>query len=234
MPAALKNIFSDFLTLLFPEFCQACERTLASGEDLICTHCRLKLPYTNVHLQPPELNPLSVRFYGKLPVKHVLAYLYFNRAGRTQRLLHALKYRGVQEVGEILGTWYGHALQEAGYADAFEIILPVPLHPRKRRQRGYNQADSFAKGLATALGLTWNNQLLKRTHYTSSQTHKSRPERWENVANVFQVADPAVIQNKKILLVDDVITTGATLEACGLTLLKAGCAEVSVATIAAA
>ncbi|GEO04317.1 amidophosphoribosyltransferase [Adhaeribacter aerolatus] len=234
MPAALKNIFSDFLMLLFPEFCQACERTLATGEELVCTHCRLKLPYTNVHLQPPELNPLSVRFFGKVPMQHVLAYLYFNRAGRTQRLLHALKYRGVQEVGELLGSWYGHTLRESGYAQAFELIVPVPLHARKRRQRGYNQSDSFAMGLAAALDLPWSNQVLKRTQYTSSQTHKSRPERWENVAEVFQVISPGLIQNKKILLVDDVITTGATLEACGLTLLKAGCAEVNVCTIAAA
>ena len=234
MQTGLKNIFSDFLTLLFPEFCQACERTLSAGEDLICTHCRLKLPYTNLHLQQADLNPLSMRFYGKLPMKHVLAYLYFNRAGRTQRLLHALKYRGVQEVGELLGTWYGHNLREAGYAHAFEIILPVPLHARKRRQRGYNQSDSFARGLGNALNCPWSNQVLKRTQYTASQTHKSRPERWENVAEVFQVINPTIIQGKKILLVDDVITTGATLEACGLTLLKAGCLEVSVCTIAAA
>ncbi|MDB5262078.1 MAG: competence protein [Adhaeribacter sp.] len=234
MPARLKNIFSDFLTLLFPVFCQACERTLAAGEDLVCTHCRLKLPYTNVHLPPPELNPLSIKFYGKLPIKHVLAYLYFNRAGRTQRLLHALKYRGVQEVGELLGTWYGHALGEAGYTDAFDIVVPVPLHPRKRRQRGYNQSDSFAKGLADALGRPWSNQVLKRTQYTASQTHKNRTERWENVAQVFQVMNPHIIQGKKVLLVDDVITTGATLEACALTLLNAGCAEVSVGAIAAA
>lgn len=234
MPVRLKNIFSDFLTLLFPEFCQACTKTLAVGEALVCTHCRLKLPYTNVHLQPPELNPLALRFYGKLPVSHVLAYLYFNRAGRTQRLLHALKYRGVQAVGEQLGTWYGHTLREAGYNGAFDLIVPVPLHPRKRQQRGYNQADSFARGLAQALNLPWSNQILKRTRFTSSQTHKSRPERWENVADVFQVINPAKIQNKKILLVDDVITTGATLEACGLTLLRAGCDQISVCTIAAA
>lgn len=234
MPTGLKNIISDFLTLIFPEFCQACERTLVAGEDLVCTHCRLKLPYTNVHLQPPELNPLAIRFYGKLPIKHVLAYLYFNRAGRTQRLLHALKYRGVQEVGELLGNWYGHTLRETGYACSFELIIPVPLHPRKRRQRGFNQSDSFAKGLASALDLPWNNQILQRTRFTSSQTHKSRPERWENVADVFRVIDGIMVQNKKLLLVDDVITTGATLEACGLTLLQAGCAEVNVCTIAAA
>ncbi len=167
-------------------------------------------------------------------MQHVLAYLYFNRAGRTQQLLHALKYRGVQEVGELLGKWYGHSLREAGYNHAFELIVPVPLHIRKKRQRGYNQSDSFARGLAAALDLPWSNQVLKRTQYTSSQTHKSRPERWENVAEVFRVTNQDIIKEKKVLLVDDVITTGATLEACGLTLLKAGCEEVSVCTIAAA
>jgi ComF family protein len=234
MPVNVKNIFSDFLTLLFPEYCYACERSLARGETIICTNCRLKLPYTNVHLQDPADNKLSARFFGKVPVQHTLAYLYFNRAGRVQRLLHALKYRGVQEVGETLGNWYGHNLREAGYAGNFDLIITVPLHPRKKRQRGYNQTDSFARGLANALELPWSGLALKRTQYTSSQTRKSRPERWANVEHVFQVPKPEIIKDQRLLLVDDVITTGATLEACALTLLNAGCRNVSVCTIAAA
>jgi len=234
MPAGLKNIFSDFLTLLFPEYCYACERTLARGETIICTHCRLRLPYTNVHLAEPQHNVLAVRFFGKVPIQHTLAYLYFNRAGRVQRLLHALKYKGVQEVGITLGNWYGHNLREAGFAEAFDVIVTVPLHPRKQRQRGYNQTDSFAQGLAAALALPWSGQALKRTQYTASQTRKSRPERWANVEQVFQVNKPELIAEKRILLVDDVITTGATLEACALMLLNAGCRQVSVCTIAAA
>lgn len=234
MPVSLKNLFSDFLTLLFPEYCYACERSLARGEAIICTYCRLKLPYTNVHLQEPLQNKLAARFFGKVPVQHTLAYLYFNRAGRVQRLLHALKYKGVQEVGETLGNWYGHNLHEAGFKDCFDLIITVPLHPRKQRQRGYNQTDSFAQGLATALALPWSGQALKRTQYTSSQTRKSRPERWANVENVFRVDKPQLVLDKRVLLVDDVITTGATLEACALMLLKAGCRQVSVCTIAAA
>jgi ComF family protein len=234
MPIYLKNIFSDFLTLLFPEYCYACEKSLARGEAIVCTNCRLKLPYTNVHLQEPAHNELSVRFFGKVPVQHTLAYLYFNRAGRVQRLLHALKYRGVQEIGETLGTWYGHNLREAGYSETFDIIVTVPLHARRQRQRGYNQNDTFARGLAEALDLPWSGKALKRTQYTSSQTHKTRPERWANVEHVFQVNKPEIIQAKRVLLIDDVITTGATLEACAVSLLKAGCQKVSVCTIAAA
>jgi len=234
MPIGLKNIFSDFLHLLFPEYCYACERTLVPGERIICTYCRLKLPYTQVHLLAPEHNPLAIRFYGKVPIKYTWAYLYFNRAGRVQRLLHALKYKGIQEVGEVLGNWYGHSLREHGLDSAFDMVVPVPLHTRKKRQRGYNQADSFAKGLAQSLGVPWSDKVLIRTRNTSSQTHKSRPERWANVADIFKVVDPISIKTKRILLVDDVMTTGATLEASALTLYQAGCAEVSVCTIAAA
>src|SRR5690606_25682635 len=132
------------------EYCYACEESLAKGEAIICTKCRLKLPYTNVHLPNTE-NILMHRFFGKLPVKHALAYLYFRQYGRVQNLLHALKYRGVQEIGEVLGKWYGLDLKENNYATAFDIIIPVPLHRAKLRKRGYNQASSFAKGLATAL-----------------------------------------------------------------------------------
>jgi ComF family protein len=235
MPATLKNILSDFTALIFPEFCYACDGPLARGEALICTHCRLKLPYTQLHMSDSaNYGLLEKRFYGKVPVKHALAYLYFNKSGRVQRLLHALKYRGVQAVGETLGTWYGRELADAGYKQAFEVVLPVPLHPRKLRQRGYNQATAFGQGLAAALQLPWADKVLQRTQYTSSQTRKSRHERWLNVEQVFRVTDKAAIKDKKILLVDDVITTGATLEACAITLLLAGCREVSICTIAAA
>lgn len=234
MLAPFTNIFADFISLLFPEECLACEELLARGEKTICTECRISLPYTNSHLLINTENELLQRFYNKVPVKHALAYLYFARSGRVQHLLHALKYKGHEEVGETLGNWYGADLKENNYQQQFDLIIPVPLHRQKLRKRGYNQSDSFAKGLAQILEIPWQPDALARTANTSTQTKKTRLERWQNVGELFTVARPQTIQNQRILLVDDVMTTGATLEACALVLLEAGARAVSVATIAAA
>ncbi|GAA4018864.1 ComF family protein [Hymenobacter fastidiosus] len=230
IPAAL----SDFVSLIFPRTCLACVEPLARGEDHICTSCRAQLPYTDYHKLPEPENPLARRFWGKLPVRHALSYLRFLRHGRVQRLLHQLKYQGQSEVGLVLGRWYGAELSSYGLAADFDLIVPVPLHWKKLAKRGFNQADSFAEGLSTGLVVPWRAHALRRTEHTASQTRKTRTERWLNVATVFEVAEPAAVIGQRILLVDDVLTTGATLEACAIVLLAAGCAEVSVATIACA
>jgi ComF family protein len=233
MLSRLNNIFRDFGTLLFPAYCYACERSLATGETLICTYCRIRLPYTDIPHKEPD-TVLKHRFSGQINLTHALAYLYFKRSGRVQRLLHALKYQGVQEIGLLLGQWYGDTLGECGFQAAFDQILPVPLHAAKKRQRGYNQSESFARGLGLALQVPVSDLALSRQVNTSSQTHKSRAERWQNVEHVFRVTQPAFVQDQRVLLVDDVLTTGATLEACALTVIKAGCREVSIGVIAAA
>jgi ComF family protein len=152
----------------------------------------------------------------------------------VQRLLHQLKYQGQQGVGKALGQLYGAELATAGLAPAFDLIVPVPLHRRKLARRGFNQADAFAEGLAAALPCPWSATALRRTEYTDSQTRKSRTERWDNVASVFEVARRQDVAGRHILLVDDVLTTGATLEACGAALLAAGASQLSIATIACA
>lgn len=233
MLASLNSVVTDFIGLLYPAYCYSCEKSLVSGEAIICTNCRLKLPYIPL-TEKIEENPLMHRFYGKVPVSNAVAFLYFRRSGRVQKLLHALKYKGIQEIGVLLGQWFGASLKANGFTTTFDMVVPVPLHRVKLQKRGYNQADSFAQGLAEALGMEWDKTILKRTKNTETQTNKSRPERWENVGQVFEVTDPAKVNGKKIFLVDDVITTGATLEACTITLMKAGCAEVSVGAIAAA
>jgi len=230
----INNVFQDFIFLLFPEYCYACSESLVKGENIICTNCRLKLPYTNLHQLEKSDNVLLHRFFGKVPVKQALAYLYFRRSGRVQHLLHALKYKGVQEIGDLLGNWYGRQLHEINFHTQIDLILPVPLHRLKKQKRGYNQADSFARGLSSALDVPWHDQVLIRQKNTSSQTNKSRPERWANVAEVFRVVKPELVTGKRILIVDDVLTTGATLEACALKVLEAGAEAVSIATIAAA
>ena len=225
---------ADFVSLLFPRVCLACEEPLARGEDHICTGCRAQLPYTDYHLLPHTENPLARRFWGKVPVAYAFSYLRFLRRGRVQHLLHQLKYRGQRQVGVVLGEWYGAELRQHGLHAAFDLLVPVPLHPRKLAQRGYNQADCAAEGLARGLHLPWHAHTLRRTTHTTSQTRKTRVERWQNVATVFEVALPDLVAGQRVLLVDDVLTTGATLEACAVALLAAGAGSVSIATLACA
>jgi ComF family protein len=230
----LRPLLADFVALFFPRACLACQASLVAGEQHLCTTCRTELPYTDYHHLPAAQNPLSRRFWGKLPVVHTLSYLRFLQHGRVQRLLHQLKYQGQQQVGTVLGQLYGAELAAAGLSPEFDLIVPVPLHRRKLARRGYNQADTFAVGLAQALPCPWSATVLRRTEYTASQTQKNRAERWQNVATVFEVASPQEIVGRHILLVDDVLTTGATLEACGAVLLAAGARQISIATIACA
>ena len=230
----LRTLAADFMGLIFPRLCLACQQPLMKGETHLCTGCRAELPYTDFHRLPPEQNPLGRRFWGKLPLRHALSYLRFVRHGRVQHLLHQFKYQGQRDVGGILGQLYGAELREAGLAADFDLIVPVPLHPRKLARRGYNQAAAFATGLSEGLAVPASVAALRRTANTQSQTRKSRAQRWQNVATVFEVENPAAIIGRRVLIVDDVLTTGATLEACGAALLAAGAAEVSIATIACA
>jgi ComF family protein len=157
----------------------------------------------------------------------------FVKRGRVQRMLHALKYKHQPEIGEILGRVYGKDLVEADYKDSFDLIIPVPLHTSRKLQRGYNQSEKFGKGLSQMLNIPCDDTFMIREAMTETQTHKTKLSRWENVNRIFHILDPRPIMNKRVLLVDDVVTTGATLEACGQTLLRAGCSELSIACIAA-
>jgi ComF family protein len=230
----LRPLLADLAALFFPRQCLACREPLVSGEAHLCTNCRIELPYTDYHLLPPAQNPLARRFWGKLPVHYTLSYLRFLRHGRVQQLLHQLKYQGQSQVGNALGQLYGAELAATELGREFDVIVPVPLHSRKLTRRGYNQAEAFATGLAAALPCPSAAHALRRTEHTASQTRKGRAERWQNVATVFEVAEPQVVLGRHILLVDDVLTTGATLEACGAALLAAGARAVSIATIACA
>lgn len=228
------TFLADFFGLVFPQVCLACAESLGRGEDHICTPCRTQLPYTDYHTLPEAQNPIARRFWGKVPVRHALSYLRFLRHGRVQHLLHQLKYQGQREVGQVLGRWYGTELTQQGLHQDFDLIIPVPLHPRKLAKRGFNQSDCFAEGLSLGLQVPWSATALRRTEHTDSQTRKNRTQRWHNVATVFEVADPATVAGRRVLVVDDVLTTGATLEACVAVLLAAGCSQVSIATIASA
>jgi ComF family protein len=226
------NPITDFIALFFPRCCLACSEALVKGEDILCTHCLAELPKTNYHLQ--AANAIEERLYGRINVKHAWAFLEFRKNGIVQHLLHELKYNNHPEVGVRIGMLYGKELSEQGFQKEFDLIVPVPLHRFKQRKRGYNQSSKFAEGLSLSLNIPWNESISIRKKSTSTQTRKSKLDRWENVKGVFGVDNVERILNKRILLVDDVITTGSTLEACGRHLLENNCAELSVACIAEA
>lgn len=236
MTASLKdrfiNLGKDFLSLFFPNYCLGCNQTLVKGEDTLCTYCLVELPKTHYHQQAN--NPIQNRLSARLPIKHAWAYLKFRKTGIVQHLLHQLKYRNHPEVGIRLGHAYGFDLVKAGYQNSFDLIIPVPLHPSRKQKRGYNQSAKFAEGLSDILKIPYDDDVSLRTISTSTQTKKNKLQRWENVESVFSIHHIDQIKEKRILLVDDVITTGATIEACGNHLLKNGCKELSVACIAEA
>ncbi len=225
------TLIEDFLSLFYPPFCLGCSGPLVKGEETLCTVCLSNLPKTHYHRRGE--NPVLNRLAGRLPIRHGWAFLKFQKGGVVQHLLHQLKYNNCPEIGERLGKAYGHELQEAS-DDQFDLIIPVPLHKSRLRQRGYNQSAWFAKGLSDALQIPWDETISIRTQATATQTRKNRAARWENVQRVFSVSPDVSLASKRILLVDDVITTGATLEACGRHLLDCGCSTISIACIAEA
>jgi len=220
----------DFIQLFYPRYCHGCQRALVSGEHVICTHCLAGLPKTNYH-QVRE-NPVWMRLANRLPVTYAFAYLKFRKGGIVQRLLHQLKYNHHPEIGVAIGKLIGEEVRKADMC--WDLIVPVPLHESRRRRRGYNQSAQLAMGLSEALGIPWDESISQRTQRTETQTKRNRLERWLNVEHVFAVASSDKIQNKHVVLVDDVITTGATLEACGRQLLASGARELSVVCIAEA
>ena len=226
------SIAADFVSLFFPRYCQACLDSLVKGEDTFCTRCIAELPKTNYHRQPG--NPVEAKLAGRLPLSHGWAFLKFKKGGIVQHLLHQLKYNNHPEVGIALGRIFGHELKTAGLSSGFDVIIPVPLHELRKRRRGYNQSAKLAEGLSYSMAVPWDESISIRKMKAVTQTRKSKIERWDNVKDVFAVADNRSLQGKRILLVDDIITTGSTLEACGQHLMTAGCQELSVACIAEA
>jgi ComF family protein len=203
---------------------------LAKGEETVCSACKLELPRTNYHIDTE--NALYKRLHGRIPLQFAVAFLLFRKRGKVQRLLHRLKYNNHPEIGSTLGEVYGEELRQHYYDQKIELIIPVPLHPTRKKKRGYNQSEEFGKGLAKSLARPCLPDILTRITATDTQTRKSKLQRWQNVKEVFHVAKPEEVRHKNILLIDDVITTGATIEACALMLLNAGCSSISIASIA--
>lgn len=226
------SLGSDFVALFYPQYCLGCETALYKGEELLCTRCIRDLPRTDYHLIPD--NPVMLRLAGRLPIKYALAYLKFRKTGIAQHLLHQLKYNNHPEIGVRLGKLMARDMKKVGMEKHLDLIVPVPLHPARLRRRGYNQSARIAEGLSSVLEIPWNESISSRIKSTATQTRKTKLERWENVKEVFHVEQPDMVMGKRILLVDDVMTTGATLEACGKHLVHSGCAELSIACLAEA
>lgn len=228
----IKDYLQDFISLFFPRVCMACGNTLYKHEHMICFSCQYHLPKTNFHLL--EDNPVARQFWGKINFSAAASCYYFNKGGKVQHLVHQLKYKGYKEVGSHIGTIYGHDLKNSPLFSTIDAIIPVPLHPRKEARRGYNQAEWFAIGLAESMQAELDVTTLLRVQASETQTRKTRFRRWENVKEIFQLMDAERQAGKHVLLVDDVITTGSTLEAAGHELMKIPGVKVSVASIACA
>lgn len=177
-------------------------------------------------------NPVFRKMYGRVPVENATSLFYFDKGNRVQHLMHQLKYRGKTEIGWYLGKLLGNDLHNAEAYQSIDTVIPVPLHVKKFRKRGYNQSEFFARGIAEAMKIDLTTDVLERAENTDTQTGKNRFERWENVKDAFRLRDKVSLKGKHILLVDDVMTTGATLEACALVLMQTPQIRISIATIA--
>lgn len=221
---------ASLLSLLFPEVCRACRSSLMTGEQMLCMDCRSGLPRTGFHNYFD--NPVHKVFVGRLPLRAATSLFYYKKQSKVQNLIHTLKYKGQRELAVQLGNMMGTELSASRYFTSTELIVPVPLHQDKLKIRGYNQSEGFAQGIKDVFGRETKPDALGRIKHTATQTKKNRTDRWENVKEVFVVAEPESVYNRNILLVDDVVTTGATIEACSNSLYQAGAASVSIATIA--
>jgi ComF family protein len=227
----LIQILTCVLRLFSPRLCAACDEPLMQNEHVFCILCRYEFPRTNYHLDPE--NEIAKTFWGRVPIRYATAYFYFRKGGRVQHAIHNLKYNGQKEIGYEIGRMIGRDLLGSSFAEV-DLIVAVPLHKTKMRKRGYNQSEYIANGIADAMCKPTNHITLYRTMNTKTQTRKHRYERWTSVEDVFALRNPENLANKHILLVDDVITTGATLEACATTLLMAENVVVSIVAAAMA
>ena len=223
-------MFQSIIDLFFPKSCACCENILLKNENVICTVCRDELPLTNHHLNLK--NEMFMRFFGRLDIEFAASLLYFQKEGMVQKLMHNLKYKGHQEIGAVLGFWYAEDLKKIQSLNSIDFIIPVPIHPKKKKERGYNQVSSFADSLSKSLKINVLELILFRDKYLKTQSKKNSSEREEVSSDIFRSIDDKKYHDKHFLLVDDIMTTGATLEACGKQLLKIKGAKVSIVCMA--
>lgn len=227
---AVKNIFSNTLHLFYPHICTGCGSDLINKNSLLCFNCINDLPHTNFASYPG--NPVEKVFTGRIPLKAAHSEFYFSKGQLVQHLIHLLKYKNNKEIGHYLGTMIGNSILRSGRFTNLDYLVPLPLYPDKEFKRGYNQAEVICNGIAEITQIPVLTKNVIRQRATETQTRKHRAERWQNVEGSFSILKPQLLTGKNILLVDDVITTGATLEACGQAILKIPGTSISLAALA--
>lgn len=228
---SVKEINEAISHWLFPHVCAGCGSDVLNRHSQLCMRCIDALPETN--FESCDGNPVEKRFWGRLPVIRASAQYYFTSESLIQRLMHQFKYRRNKELGIQLGKMMGQSMLRSGRF-SIDALVPLPLFPSKEKKRGYNQATILCRGIAESLAVPVLNDVIIRSHHTETQTKKGRVQRWQNMEGKFVLAQPGIIKNKHLLLIDDVITTGATLEACGTALLQAENVKLSMATLCSA
>jgi len=223
-------MIKSITNLFFPRACSGCNSFLLKNEIVICTECRHEIPLTNHH--KIQNNEAFNKFYGRIPIEFASALMYFHKKGIVQEMIHKLKYKGHQEIGEAIGSWYGEILKSDEKVKNVDIIIPVPLHKKRLKERGYNQVTAFGESLSESLKIKYDDSVLIRNVYSKSQISKSILGRSEVVESIFGVNFNESHHNKHFLLIDDVITTGSTLEACSRELLKIPGAKLSIVCMA--
>lgn len=224
----IKIMSGSLLDVFYPNLCHLCLEDLKLNETHVCLSCSFNMPY--IGQTDADAEKLKRLFWGRVEVENVHALLNYQKGNQVQLLLHQLKYKNKVKLGQYYGRLLGGVMLGTRH---FSRILPVPLHPKKFRQRGFNQSTAISKGIASILNLPIDEMSLRRNQYNDSQTKFSKFDRWENVKSIFSVVKPKNLENQHVLLVDDVLTTGATIEACVSELLKVKNCTVSIATLAA-
>lgn len=223
--------FRSMLHLFLPRCCAVCGRGLVDGEFLLCTACRWNMPLTNSWSDPG--NPIREKMHALIGAEQAAALFYYQKRSGYDALIYRFKYRGHGSLSYTLGRWLGEELKRSGHYDDIDVIVPVPLHPLRLFKRGYNQSELLARGIATVLKVPVRSRLLIRKVHNRSQTYHAQTDRWENVAGIFALRSPHRLEGRHILLVDDVLTTGATLESCaGAIRARVTDCRLSVATLA--
>ena len=230
MRSPLSYYFESVLQLMYPHNCLGCGADSLKQKDILCSKCILQLPVTGFFSIPS--NRVEKIFYGRLPIQHAAAACYFTKASLIQHIITQLKYKNNIEAGHFLGRLMGSALAVAKRFEEIDVLIPLPLHPKKEHFRGYNQAKIICEGITEIWPKPIIDKAVIRNYFTDTQTHQNRISRWQNMNGIFDIADPDILKNKHVLLVDDVITTGATLEACGLSLLDISGIRLSIASAA--
>jgi ComF family protein len=224
------KILKDIINVFYPDVCFCCKNYLTNNEKLLCLFCRNDLPLTNFSFETPNL--VEKTFYGRIPIENGTALFYFIKKGKAQQLIHQLKYNGQQQVGSFIGNWLGEEMISSERFHDIDCIIPVPLHHKKLKKRGYNQVTTFGQSLSKILNIPFYENILKKKTAINSQTKLVRFDRWRNVEELFYIENEVSLSNKHILLIDDIITTGATLEASYLALNTFKNIKISIASMA--